>query len=190
VFRLGFPVGIIGAVGVPSNPNHKGAITMRKMLTAFALAALAAGPALASDETDVWAVVHQFEVGFNKGGDMKSALAACADQTSIIDSIPPHEWHGAGACSKWLSDFNAFSKANEITDAVATLGKPKHINITGDRAYVVAPATYTYKMKGNPTKESGSILTVALQKGPSGWRITGWSYTAGIEAAVKTEAAK
>ena len=163
---------------------------MPKMLTALALAALVAGPAAASDKTDVWAVIHQFEVGFNKGGDMKSAVATCADQTSIIDSIPPHEWHGAGACSKWVSDFNAFSKANEITDAVATIGKPRHIDITGNRAYVVAPATYTFKMKGKPMKESGAILTVALQKDPSGWRLTGWSYSAGTEAAVTTESAK
>jgi hypothetical protein len=163
---------------------------MRKMLTALALAALAAGTAAASEKTDVWAVVHQFEVGFNKGGDMKEALATCADQTSIIDSIPPHEWHGAGACSKWLSDFDAFCKAHEITGVVSTLGKPRHIDITGDRAYVVASGTLTYNVKAKPTKESGSIFTVALQKGPSGWRITGWSYSAGIEAAAKTESAK
>ena len=41
---------------------------------------------------------RQFIDGFNKG-DVKSALAACADQVSIIDEFAPYEWHGAGACA-------------------------------------------------------------------------------------------
>jgi len=162
---------------------------VRKILIALALSALGTGVAAASDKTDVWAVVHQFEVGFNKGGDMKEALATCADETSIIDSVPPHEWHGAGGCSKWLSDFNDFIKANKISDMVETIGKPRHIEITGDHAYVVAPVTSAYKMNGKPMKERG-IITGALQKGPSGWRVTGWAYSAGTAAAAKTEAAK
>jgi len=158
---------------------------MRTILTALALAALAAGPAAASEKTDVMEVLHQFIDGFNKGGDMNSILATCADQTSIIDDFPPNEWHGAGGCSKWLSDFNVSNKTDEITDGFITLGKPRHIDITADRAYVVAPITFTFKKKGKPMKANGSIWTVALQKGASGWRIIGWSYSAGVHVAVK-----
>jgi len=136
------------------------------------------------------AVLHQFEVGFNMGGDMKDAMATCADETSIIDSFPPHEWHGAGACSKWLSDWNAFSKANGITDAVGTIGKPRHIEITADHAYVVGPSIFAYKVNGKPVIERGSTFTVAMQKGPSGWRITGWSYGEGRQTAAKTDSSK
>ncbi|TMH33416.1 MAG: hypothetical protein E6H66_12275, partial [Betaproteobacteria bacterium] len=69
---------------------------MHKIFVVAAVAVLVAGPAGANEKTDVMVPVHQFVDGFNKG-DIKSALAACAEQTSIIDEFPPHEWHGAGA---------------------------------------------------------------------------------------------
>jgi ketosteroid isomerase-like protein len=124
----------------------------------------------------VISVVHQFVDSFNKG-DTKTAAAACANETSIIDEFPPHEWHGAGACAKWIADFDADSKKNGITDGSVTLAAPKHVEVNGDRAYVVIPADYAFKQKGKPVKEAGSLLTVALQKTPAGWRITAWSWS-------------
>ena len=149
---------------------------MLRISIALVVAVFAAGTVHAADKDDVMVPVRQFVEGFNKG-DMKTALAACADQTSIIDEIPPHEWHGAGACSAWANDFEADAKKNGITDGVVTIGKARHIDITGDRAYVVVPANYTYKLKGKLAKEVGSTLTIALQKGGSGWRLTGWTWT-------------
>lgn len=151
---------------------------MNKLLIALAVAVVIAGPTAASEKTDVMAVIKQFVDGFNKG-DAKSALMTCADQNSIIDDIPPHEWHGAGACSKWFNDYDAEAKKNEITDGIVTLGAPRHVDVTGDRAYAVVPASFTYKEKGKPVKETGSIITVALQKAASGWHITGWAWAKG-----------
>ena len=68
--------------------------------------------------------INQFVVSFNKG-DTKATEMACADQTSILDEFPPHEWHGPGACARWMNDFGADSKKNGITDPVLTLGKPR-----------------------------------------------------------------
>ena len=149
---------------------------MQKIFVVAAVAVLVAGPAGANEKTDVMVPVHQFVDGFNKG-DIKSALAACAEQTSIIDEFPPHEWHGAGACSTWANDYDADAKKNGITDGIVTLGNPRHVNITGDRAYVVVPANFTYKQKGKPAKETGSMLTISLQKAAAGWRMTGWAWT-------------
>ena len=149
---------------------------MKMLSVVLAVTILAAGPSFASDETDVMVPVHQFIDGFNKG-DVATALAACAEQTSIIDEFPPHEWHGAGACANWANDFDADAKKNEVTDGVVTLGEAKHIDISGDRAYVVVPATFTYKQHGKPQEEIGSTLTVALQKEAAGWRMTGWAWT-------------
>lgn len=149
---------------------------MHKIFVALAAAALAAGPAAATEKTDVMVPIHQFVDGFNKG-DVKTAVAACADQTSIIDEFPPHEWHGAGACATWAKDFDADAKKNGMTDGVVTLGSPRHVDITADRAYVVVPANFTFKQKGKLVKETGSALTFALQKGATGWRITGWTWT-------------
>jgi hypothetical protein len=81
-----------------------------------------------------------------------------ADQTSILDEFPPHEWHGTGACAKWISDFDTDAKKNGITDGVVTLSNPSHVNITSDRAYVVIPANYTFKQKGKPSANLAQSL--------------------------------
>lgn len=128
-----------------------------------------------SAQTAVLASIHQFVDGFNKG-DTKMAAAACADETSILDEFPPHEWHGAGACAKWLDDFDADAKKNGITDGVVKLGKPSHVDVSSDYAYVVVPANYTFKQKGKPVREIGSIITLSLRKSPTGWLITGWAW--------------
>ena len=132
--------------------------------------------AAASDKRDIMATVNQFNDSLNKG-DTKTALAACATPASIIDEFPPHEWQGATACADWANDFDTYNKKYGITAPIATLGKPRHVDITGDRAYVVVPATYTYKENRKRVTESGSILTVALHKSATGWVITGWAWS-------------
>ena len=148
---------------------------MHKILIALVVVVIAAGQTAVSQETAVMSTVNQFVNGFNKG-DAKALLATCADEMSIIDEFPPHEWHGAGACSRWLNDYDVDAKKNGIADGFVTISKPRHIDITADRAYVVVPANYTYKKNGKPVKEAGSIFTLALQKGASGWRLTGWAW--------------
>jgi|SRR5579862_4917201 len=152
---------------------------MRTLIVAFTVAvafqSVAAFAAGASEKTEVMAVVNQFTNSLNKG-DLKTALAACAAQSTIIDEFPPYHWQG-NACTDWANDFGAFNTKSGITEAIATLGKPRHVDITGDRAYVVAPATYTYKEHGKRVTESNSTLTVALQKGGDGWRINGWAWS-------------
>jgi SnoaL-like protein len=148
---------------------------MYGLLIAVSLTTLMRGPAAGPDTSGVMTAVHQFVDAFNKG-DTKAAAAACADPTSIIDEFPPHEWHGSGACARWMHDYDADAKRNGITDGVVTLGTPRHIDITASRAYVVVPADYVYKQKGNAVRETGSILTIALQNRPAGWRITAWAW--------------
>ena len=147
---------------------------MRKLALALAAAFLIAGPVAADDKKDVMVPINQFVDAFNKGD--AAATAACADETSIIDEFPPYEWHGSGACLKWMNDYDADAKKNGIADGFVTLGAPKHLDVSGDRAYVVIPSGYTFKMKGKQVKETGSALTLALYKGEAGWRITGWAW--------------
>ena len=139
---------------------------------------LGAGTAAAADKdkTDVMATVNQFIDGFNKG-DTKTALAACASPASIIDEFPPYVWSGATACADWARDYDAASKKDKITDQAVKLGKPKHVDVSGDRGYVVVPANYSFKLDGKPTAENGSLFTVALLKGADGWRITAWTWS-------------
>jgi len=148
---------------------------MHKILIALAVAALIAGTTAASEQTEVMASVNQFVDSFNKG-DATKAVATCADETSIIDEFPPHEWHGPGACSTWMKDYDVDAQKNGITDGVVTLSKPSHVDINADRAYIVVSADYAFKKQGKQEKETGSILVLALKKGEAGWRIIGWTW--------------
>jgi ketosteroid isomerase-like protein len=161
---------------------------MARIIVALVLAGCAAGTAAATDKGDVMAVVHQYVDGINRG-DTQSRVAVCADHTFIIDDFPPHVWDGADACAKWANDFDALAKKIQITDGVLKLGKPWHLDVTGDRAYVVLPTSVTYKLAGKPRRTTGSLWTFALQKTAAGWRITGLAWATGKDSAVATEPA-
>lgn len=148
---------------------------MSSILQAIAFIA-AAGSATGSQQNAVMASVHQFVDGFNRG-DAKRALAACASPASIIDEFPPHEWQGPAACADWADAYNANAKQQGVTDGIVTLHDPWHVDITGDRAYVVVPATYAYKQRGKTIVEPDSIFTVSLRKIAANWRITGWTWS-------------
>ncbi len=131
-------------------------------------------PAVAQQAEVISVITHAVDA-FNKG-DTKAFASACSAETSIIDEFPPHEWHGAGACARWMSDYDTNAKQNGITDGVVTLGKPSHVDVTGDRAYVVIPSTYVWKLKGVVTREDGSAFTFAMHKEKTGWKFAGWSW--------------
>ena len=146
-----------------------------KVLCALAATVLSTLPAGANEKTDVMTTVRKSIDSFNKG-DVKAFVETCADQASVIDEFPPYAWHGAAACSKWADDYDADAKKNGITDGIVTLGAPLHVDVTGDRAYVVVPANYKFKKNGKLVQETGSMLTIALQKSEGSWRMTGWAW--------------
>ncbi len=151
---------------------------MRKVMMAVAVAAaiLMAGTSFAAEKDDVLAVVKKCSDAFNKG-DTKAAFAVATDEMSIIDEFPPYEWHGPGAFAKWFADYDANAKKEGITDGAVALGKAKHVDVAGDRAYAVLNATYTWKLKGKPQKETNATWTFTLLKTKDGWRINGWSWS-------------
>ena len=144
---------------------------MRGIMVAVAVSLLTAAPVLASDRGEIMAVLNQWN-----DSDEAKAAAACADDASVIDDIPPFEWHGPGACSKWQKDYDAYLQKEGITDATGTVGKFRQLIITGDRAYAVVPTTFAYTKSGKPTKVSATT-TFTLHKTAAGWRITGWAWT-------------
>ena len=150
---------------------------MHKLCFAFAAALLLAGSTVVMGQrTAVMKPINQFVNGFNKG-DTAAAMAACSETTAIIDEFPPHVWSGPGACQQWADAFDADAKKNGITNGRVILGKATHFEMTGDQAYVVIPSNYTFKQKGKPMSEPGSIFTFGLQKGANGWMITGWTWS-------------
>jgi len=149
---------------------------MRKIIMMTIAVALATTATLvAAEQTDVLATVNQLVTAFNQG-DNKALVALCTDEMCIIDEFAPHEWHGPGTCAKWLADYEADAKKNGITEGAVSIGKPRHLDVTGDRAYVVLPANYTFKENGKPKKETDATWTFTLQKVEAGWRVTGWAW--------------
>jgi len=130
--------------------------------------------ALASDKTDVVAAVHRFLDNLDEK-TLPAALAMCDSPVSILDEFPPHEWHGPGACADWWKALVAYNEKSGITAGNATLGTPWNVDVTEDRAYFVAPMTYTYQQHGQAVKESADFA-VALKRTQAGWRITAWAY--------------
>jgi ketosteroid isomerase-like protein len=143
-----------------------------------ALMTAAAGLAAAAAETpqaQAWAVVQHYDTAFNKG-DAKTIVSLCTPDAVIIDDFAPHAWQGANTCGAWLAALAAFDKKTGVTDGIVTLHKPWRVAVTGARAYVVVPVTYTYKQNGKPVVEAGSVWTLVLQSTRAGWRVAGWSW--------------
>jgi ketosteroid isomerase-like protein len=140
---------------------------MNRAIIALAVGVLTAGPAVASDKGDIMAVLKQWNDA--------DIVAACADDASVIDDIPPYEWHGPSACSNWKKDYDAYLQKNGMTDATGTIGKPRQFTITGDHAYAVLPATFAFTKDGKPVKLTATA-TFSLHKTAAGWRITGWAW--------------
>ncbi len=146
------------------------------VVTLTAAIALLSVPAIAwaSDTSGVMATINGAVAAFNKG-DEKAWAAACAPSTAIVDDFSPYTWSGPAACSDWWSAFVAGNKKNGLSWGTVALGTALHVTVTGTRAYTVFPATYTYKMKGKPAKDSG-VFTFVLTKTPAGWLIAAWSW--------------
>jgi hypothetical protein len=144
------------------------------MTIVFALA-VSSGSAFAAEKDDVVSAVHRYLDNLDKD-TLEMALALCDSHVSIIDEFPPHEWHGPTACADWWKAFNAYNEKSGITPGPATLGTPWNVDVTGDRAYFVAPMTYTYQQQGKTVKETAAFA-VALKRTQGGWRITAWAYS-------------
>jgi hypothetical protein len=154
------------------------AMNFKRFASAILITVCLASPrwAIASEKTDVVAAVHRF---FDNLSDktIETAAAVCDAPVSIIDEFPPHEWHGPTACVDWWKAYKAYNRDNGITSEGASLGTPWTVDVTGDRAYFVAPSTYVYKQNGKTVKESRSVFTVSLRRTEGAWRITAWTWS-------------
>jgi hypothetical protein len=58
-------------------------------------------------------------------------------------------------------------------------GDPRHVDVTGDHAYVVVPATMTFDLRGQQIIQTGAVYTVGLRKVGADWRLTAWAWAKG-----------
>jgi ketosteroid isomerase-like protein len=142
---------------------------------AFLIAFSFIAPAVASDKSDVLAVVHQWVDSFSKG-DFKQAVTTCAEEATIFDEIPPYEWRGSGACSTWSDSFSGWAKQNNLTVDHAAIAKVHEVDISGESAYVQTITVFAMKNKDGVAEAAKGAWTVVLRKSSGGWRITGWTW--------------
>jgi ketosteroid isomerase-like protein len=129
-----------------------------------------------TQKADVVSAVNQF---FSNLSDktLDKAIAVCDSPVAILDEFPPHVWYGPSACKDWWQAYKAYNAHSGIKSEAATLGDPWSVDISGDRAYFVAPSTYTYMQNGKTIKEAHAVFTVALRRSETGWRITSWTWS-------------
>jgi ketosteroid isomerase-like protein len=128
--------------------------------------------------TEPMAAVQQYIDAFNRG-DANGMAATFAVPGSILDGMAPHLWLGPTASQDWYRAVLAEGERHCASGYAVTLGEPRHVNITGDDAYVVVPASMTFKMQGKQVTQSGAIFTVALRRLAQGWRIAAWAWAKG-----------
>ena len=94
--------------------------------------------------------------------------AAFAVPGSILDGMAPHVWHGPTATQDWYRDVLIEGGQHGAKGYVVTLGEPLHNNITGDRAYVVVPASMTFEIHGKQISQAAHSLRLPFASLPTG----------------------
>ncbi len=122
--------------------------------------------------------VQNYIDAFNRGD--ADGMAACfAAQGSILDGMAPHLWIGPTAASDWYRDVLIEGERLDVRNYNATIGEPSHNDVTGDSAYLVVPASMTFKLKGRQMTQTGATFTFALKKEGGDWRIAAWAWAKG-----------
>jgi len=124
------------------------------------------------------AAVQRYLDAFNRG-DSAAMQAAFAVPGQILDGMAPHVWQGPTATQDWYRDVLREGKEHGASGYCVSVGEPLHNDVTGSNAYVVLPATMTFKVKGTPVTQSGAVFTVALHETADGWRVAAWAWAKG-----------
>ena len=151
---------------------------MRYVTLGLVALVFAAGTAGAqAPDAQLIAPIQKFIDSFNKG-DMAGAAAthAATADVSITDEVSPFLWRGAQALKTWAADLESDAKKRGITDQSVAISAPTRTETSGDQAYVVVPAVYTFKERGVAMREAAQ-MTFVLKKGAAGWLINAWTWT-------------
>lgn len=122
--------------------------------------------------------VQRYVEAFNSA-DVDAMSAQCADPMQILDGMAPHVWQGATATRDWWRDVLTEGEHLGASGYRISLEEPRHVDVSGDFAYVVVPATMTFDLKGASRTQSGSTFTVALRSHDDRWLIAAWSWSKG-----------
>ena len=84
--------------------------------------------------------------------------AACFTVPSVIlDGLAPHVWSGPSAPADWVRDALAEAEHIGASDFRIELQPPLHNAVTGDAAYFAAPATMSFKVRGQAMTQTDGL---------------------------------
>jgi len=132
--------------------------------------------------TEPLAAVQQYIDAFNRG-DAEVMAGTFAKDAAILDGMAPHLWLGPNATRDWYRDVLVEGEHLGAGGYFVTIGEPLQNAVTGDAAYVVVPATMTFKLQGRQVTQTGAKFVVALRRVADGWRIAAWAWAKGTAAA-------
>lgn len=125
------------------------------------------------------ATIHQAAMDFNTG-NYAAWAGACTDSAMVTDDFAPYTWNGPGACKAWYAAWRSLTKARDINNVTVLFGAPMHMEIVGNVAYVVLPASLHFNQKSKPVRMTGSVITIVLRKEMGGdWKMTAWTWADG-----------
>jgi len=150
---------------------------VRLLIIASLVCLVFAAPASAQTaDPQLLAPIHKFIDSFNKGDTAAAAATHATADLTIIDEVPPYLWRGPKAFQEWGAALESDAKTQGVTEPKVTLGAPVRTEKSGDQAYVVIGAVYSFKQKGAAMREAAQ-MTFVLKKAGSGWLIHGWTWT-------------
>lgn len=127
---------------------------------------------------DPLAAVQRYIAAFNDG-DVAAMASAFDSAGNILDGMPPHVWQGPSAVQNWYRDVMTESAHLGASHYEVAVGAPMHNSVSDDHAYLVLPATMTFRLNSAQVTQDGAFFTVALRRVSQGWRITAWAWTKG-----------
>jgi hypothetical protein len=111
----------------------------------------------------------------SNAGDRAEFLKLFTPDATVVDNFAPYRFTPPNGPAKWYDGFNADAAASGSTDGVISTRAPKYVRVTGDRAWIVMPTDYRYKLKGTPELETGSLVFTESRVHGT-WLITSMSW--------------
>jgi ketosteroid isomerase-like protein len=135
--------------------------------------ASAGGAAWAADPA-LEAPVRTFLDSLNRGDVAAAATAYASGAISIVDEVPPYYWTSFPA---WAAALDKEIKDGGLSDVkVSITGPAVREEVTGDRAYLIMPTSFTFKAGGTAMREDAQ-MTFVLARESGGWKIASWTWT-------------
>jgi ketosteroid isomerase-like protein len=109
-------------------------------------------------------------------GDRAGLIALFTTDGASVDNFEPYRFAAPGGAAHWYDGFLADADANHETGGAIAIAPPRFFHVSGDRAWVVVPTRYTYRLSGKPELETGSLI-FTLARADAGWKLMTMSWS-------------